>query len=352
MTPPTHAVSAPGPKLTENGLIAALLERVPHATGLEGPGDDCALLPPALRRVITTDALIEGTHFLRAHPPEALGYKALAVNLSDVAAMGARPEAFLLSIGLPDDLPIGWWEAFCAGLGACAREHGVVVAGGDTVRSRGPIAITITAWGAAERLLERRAGRPGDVLMVAGWIGRSGVGLTRWLAKPMMWAGSTKPTDPDETADPCLWHHLRPRPPLWAGPFAASLGVRCGLDLSDGLATDLPRLAKASGLVLEVDLAALPEDPALDIGPIERAQSGEDYGLCVLAPPALVEALSERGFVAIGRALAPPNEVGSSGATVVWRLGAEALDPPTPAFGHFAGDAFVGSSSDARDTKP
>lgn len=325
---------------SENGLIAALLARVPHREGLEGPGDDCAVMPPGPgRRVITTDALIEDTHFLRQHPPEALGFKALAVNLSDVAAMGARPEAFLLSIALPADLPAGWWEAFCEGLGACAREHQVVVAGGDTVRSRGPIALTITAWGAAEHLLERAAGQPGDVLMVAGRIGRSGVGLARWLADPK------NPPSLDEAKDPCLWHHLRPEPPLWAGPLAASLGVRCGLDLSDGLATDLPRLALASGLLLEVDLAALPKDPALAVGPVERAQTGEDYGLCVLAPPELERALAAQGFSTIGRA-APPTEVGSRRVGVIWRLGAEPIDPPTPAFGHFAGDTT------ARDTKP
>lgn len=338
MTPPGTAATTRAP--SESGLIAALLERVPHARGLEGPGDDCALMPPARRRVITTDALIEGTHFLRAHPPEALGYKALAVNLSDVAAMGATPEAFLLSIALPDDIETGWWEAFCEGLGACAREHQVLVAGGDTVRSRGPIALTITAWGAAEHLLERAAGQPGDVLMVAGRVGRSGVGLSRWLADPR------DPSSVAETDDPCLWHHLRPRPPLWAGPFAAGLGVRCGLDLSDGLATDLPRLAVASRLLLEVDLAALPDDPALDVSPIERARTGEDYGLCVLAPPETVAALSARGFVPIGRALARTNEVGSAGAAVLWRLGAEPIDPPTPAFGHFPGDTT------ARDTTP
>lgn len=346
MKPPTTAVSAPRATPSESGLIAALLSRVPHARGLEGPGDDCALMPPAPRRVITTDALIEGTHFLRAHPPEALGYKALAVNLSDVAAMGATPEAFLLSIALPDDLPGGWWEAFCEGLGACAREHEVVVAGGDTVRSRGPVALTITAWGVAEQLLERAAGQPGDVIMVAGPIGRSGVGLERWLADPSGSLGRAQATAAGEAGDPCLWHHLRPRPPLWAGPFAAGLGVRCGLDLSDGLATDLPRLALASGLVLEVDLAALPDDPAVELGPVERARTGEDYGLCVLAPPGLVGALAARGFAAIGRALGRANEVGSAGATVLWRLGAEPIDPPTPAFGHFAGDTT------ARDATP
>lgn len=307
---------------SESGLIAALLARVPHQRGRAGPGDDAAVMPPPLgERVITTDALIEGTHFLRAHPPEALGYKTLAVNLSDVAAMGATPEAFLISVALPP-LPDGWWESFCEGLGACAKEAGVVVAGGDTVKSPGPIAITITAWGAGTSLLERTAGQPGDVLMVAGPIGRSGVGLSRWLAEQVL------------DHDPCLLHHLRPKPPLWAGPLAASLGVKCGMDLSDGLATDLPRLASSSGLILEVDLDHLPDDPAVLASPIARAQTGEDYSLAILARAALVDELRSAGFVAIGRA----RPSGSDRPCVIWRLAGEDIGPLTPTFGHFLGD--------------
>lgn len=313
---------------SESGLIAALLSRVPHRRGHEGPGDDAAVLPPRGQRVITTDALIEGTHFLRAHPPEALGYKALAVNLSDVAAMGATPEAFVISVALPT-LPDGWWDAFCDGLGACAREADVVVVGGDTVRSPAGIAITITAWGLGDALLTRDAGRPGDTLMVAGVVGRSGVGLDRWLAQ----------TDIDWD-DPCLMHHLRPQPPLWAGPLAVSLGVRCGMDLSDGLATDLPRLALKSDLVLEIDLDALPPDPALTIDPIRRARTGEDYGLAILAPSSLVPRLKSHGFAPIGRA----HPVGSTQARVIWRLAGRELGPLAPSFGHFDGDWIAAKS--------
>ena len=313
---------------SESGLIATLLSRVPRVLGHEGPGDDAAVLPPRGQRVITTDALIEGTHFLRAHPPEALGYKALAVNLSDVAAMGATPEAFVISVALPP-LPDGWWEAFCDGLGTCAREAGVVVVGGDTVRSPAGIALTITAWGLGDDLLTRAAGRSGDTLMVAGVIGRSGVGLSRWLARQDV-----------DWADPCLAHHLRPTPPLWAGPLAARLGVRCGMDLSDGLATDLPRLALESDLALEVDLDALPHDLALTIDPIERARTGEDYGLVILAPSALVPQLEPHGFAPIGRA----RPAGSDGPRVIWRLAGEELGPLAPSFGHFDGDRIATKS--------
>lgn len=335
------------PPISEDGLIATCLARVPGRPAPLGAGDDCATLPPtASTRVITTDALIEGTHFLRSHPAEALGYKALAVNLSDVAAMGARPEAFLLSAAVPPDLPPAWFEAFCDGLAACAVAAHVYIAGGDTVRSPGPLSLSITAWGLADRVLTRAGGRPGDLLCVAGPIGRSGLGLMRWLARadaPESTAaspGTTAPAPfgplhlgPSELADPCLLHHLRPEPPLWAGPLAATLGATAAMDLSDGLATDLPRLARASHLALVVDLDALPPDPALGgLDPATRAASGEDFGLVALAPPGAASALVERGFTLIGRA---EERRAPSGSDVVWRLQGRELPALVPSFSHF-----------------
>lgn len=312
--------------MTEDGLIRAILAAVPHAAAPLGPGDDAAVLPAAVDgvgRVITTDALIEGTHFLRAHPPEALGWKSLAVNLSDVAAMGAVPEAFTLALGAPAGLADAWLEGFAAGLGACARASGVVIAGGDTVRSPGPIVVSITAWG---RLtgppLTRSGGRSGDVLMVVGSIGRAGLGLERWLSGQPNVA-------PDVLADACLAAQLRPEPPLWAGPFAAASGAHAGMDLSDGLATDVPRLAIASGVEIVVELDRLPADAALgDMPARARAAHGEDYGLVVLVPPERAEALAARGFVALGFA-----RDGAPG--VIWREAGRAVEPVRPAFAHF-----------------
>ena len=321
--------------LTEDALIETVLALVPGHTPPHGAGDDAAVLTTTpWPRVITTDVLIEGTHFVRAHPAEALGYKALAVNLSDVAAMGAAPEAFLLSAALPADVPGRWWEAFCRGLGACARDAGVYVAGGDTVKSPGPVSLSITAWGSGARLLHRDAGRPGDLIFVAGVIGRSGLGLERWLGAVF---GGASDWGPDlvagsDATDPCLLHHLRPTPPLWAGPVAAELGAHAAMDLSDGLVVDLPRLARASRLTLVVDLDQLPADPALNgLSPAQRAATGEDYGLVVLAPPSCRAGLVARGFTAIGRADGGPDR----GHGVIWRVGGVEQPAPAPSFAHF-----------------
>ena len=327
----------------EAALIAAVVSACPSRPSPVGPGDDCALIPTGPRRVLTTDALVEGTHFLRAHPPRALGHKTLAVNLSDVAAMGASPEAFVLAAALPPELPDAWWQAFAEGLGAYAAGAGVYLAGGDTVRASGPLTLTVTAWGTVpdsgpgkDRLLLRSGGQPGDLLMVQGPIGRAGRGLERWLGAPRSDAWPDPgPATPTASEDPCLRHHLAPEPPLWAGPWALDHGATAGMDLSDGLATDLPRLAAASGVVLVVDLDQLPDDPALaDVDPRQRAAWGEDYGLVVLVPAPLAPTFEARGFAAIGRALAGQT-LQPTVAPVIWRDGGREVAPVAAGFHHF-----------------
>lgn len=282
----------------EEGLIAAMVSRAPHFPSPRGPGDDAAVLG---ERVITVDALVEGVHFLREHPPAWLGEKMAAVSFSDVAAMGARPEGLVVSAALPKGLDRAWWEALSEGLGAYLREAGldVTLAGGDVVGSPGPIMLSVTAWGALPfgAALCRDGGEVGSVLMVNGPIGRAGVGLGRWLAA--VEAGAPESV----LADPAVQAHLRPRPPLAVGPWALVQGAQAGMDLSDGLATDLPRLARASGLAIRVDLEHLPADPACGAASIEqRVSGGEDYSLMVLAPAGRVPAFQREGFVAIGEA--------------------------------------------------
>ena len=301
---------------SEGELIALLTRACPTLPSPDGPGDDAAVLAPSSsRRVLTTDALIEGIHFLRAHPARSLGWKALASNLSDVAAMGATPEAFVLSLALPPSLPLAYFEAFAMGLGAYATLHAVRLAGGDTVRASGPMMISITAWGQADALLTRSGGATGDAIMVCGPIGRAGHGLDHWLqvADRDTWT-IAPPTDIT-----LLEHHLQPTPPLWAGPWAVANGAHAGMDLSDGLATDLPRLAAASDLILAVDLERLPADDLLvGVDPHVRAAHGEDYSLVVLVPPAQVPIFETQGFVAIGHAL-PAQTPLSPAERVLWR---------------------------------
>ncbi|MFT7580595.1 MAG: thiamine-monophosphate kinase [Myxococcota bacterium] len=312
--------------LGEDWVISTVRDICRAPAGPRGPGDDAAVLPveTGRTRVITVDALIEGVHFLPRHPPEALGWKALAVNLSDLAAMGAAPSEWLLTAALPPSLPGAFWRSVAIGMAACADHYGAVLVGGDTVRAPGPMMLSITAIGtlaAGTIPITRNGGRGGDILMALGRIGRSGLGLRRWLADSAV-----------NLEDACVMAHLRPTPDVAAGLFAAQHGATAGMDLSDGLATDLPRLADASGLTLEVDLDGLPVDPAcVSLTALERAASGEDYGLALLVPPAQKSVFESRGFTVLGRAL----ERSDASTSVVWRSGGAAIPAPQPSFAHF-----------------
>jgi len=277
--------------------------------------------------VLTTDALVEDVHFLRAHPPRWLGYKALAVNTSDVAAMGARPEGFVLAAALPPDTPDDWWEALARGLAEAARDAGCALVGGDVVGSPGPIMLSLTAWGSTSgpTLLKRDRALPGQEVWIAGTLGRSRRGLARWLARPG--SGPRWPAPDAHRAlegDPCLEAHLRPTPPLHAGPAALAAGATAGMDVSDGLARDATRLGRASHVVVVVDARALPLDDALgdaggaprgSVAPmsdreraLERLRGGEDYALLVTAPASAARALADAGLQRVGWVRAPQGE--------------------------------------------
>ncbi len=332
----------------EDWTIAAIAARVPHPPSPAGPGDDAAIVTAAGGVVaLTTDLLIEETHFLAAHPPEALGWKSLMVNLSDVAAMGAVATGFCLGLGLPRRWPGSlrrrWVEGFADGLGAAARQADVMLVGGDTVRADAGVVIAITAWGSTgARLLRRDAARPGDEVWVLGRVGRAGEGLRRWLAdartrSASLEAGEVPPTWEAAAAtallaDPCLRAHLRPEPALTAGKSAAERGATAAMDLSDGLARDLPRLAEASAVTLAIDLARLPDDLTLrQLTPAARATGGEDYGLLVTAPVSCHAAIAELGFTAIGTV--GPRD--ADGVLVRWSCNGAAIAPPCPDFEHF-----------------
>lgn len=311
----------------ENRWIATLLSGVPHPESPQGPGDDAAVID---QRVVTTDAFIEGTHFLAAHPPAMLAHKVVYASASDVSAMGSTPRWLTLAAALPIDLPDAYWQAFAEGFGAACTDAGLVLVGGDTVRSPGPLMFSLTVVGDAPlKPLTRAAGRPGDVVLCHGHIGRSGVGLQRWLAaaKGLPWLEASLPRA--LLADPCVRHHLMPAIPLHLGGWAMQHGANAALDLSDGLATDLPRLAAASGIRLTIDLERLPPDHALQgVSPTQRASSGEDFGLCVLVPPAAENTFVAHGFTAIG--VASEKRPGDSSAPVIFRLGgSEVLVQPS-----------------------
>lgn len=324
----------PGYRMREEALIEAMCRVVPHEPLPFGPGDDGAVMAPdgGAHRVLTCDLLVEDVHFLRAHPPRWLGWKLLAVNLSDVAAMGGQAKGFVLTASLPTDVPHAWWQALSEGVGELAGRQGVLLCGGDVVGSRGPVTLGVTAWGTVEgpTSLSRRGGRPGDVLMCLGPIGLAAAGLAQWrpLASGNLWGAQ-----PEGEMSAALMAHLRPDPDLEAGPWALAHGAHAGLDLSDGIARDADRLAQASELDLHVDLDAVPDLP--DCGELDvdgRVCGGEDYGLLVLVPPALAEAFGRRGFVAIGHGERPAK--GHQGQVVWWRQGRETALRGAP-HGHF-----------------
>ena len=283
--------SGPGAQLVgelgEFGLIARLLARVPAGGGLlVGAGDDAAVLAltPGAALVATCDGQVENIHFRReGTPPRALGHRALAVNLSDVAAMGGRPRWALVALTLPSDLEVAWLDQLYDGMAALAGQHGVGVVGGNVARTAGPIVLDVTLLGEAsgEARLTRAGARPGDAVFVTGAPGESAAGL-RLILEPRL-AGALSPED----AERLLGRHRMPAPRVAEGQALARGVATAAIDVSDGLAADLGHVLAASGVGATLDEAALPVSAPLrrlaeaaGLDPIELLlHGGEDYEL-------------------------------------------------------------------------
>ncbi|HUE89615.1 MAG TPA: thiamine-phosphate kinase [Vicinamibacterales bacterium] len=248
-----------------------------------GIGDDAAVVAPTrnAQTVLTTDALVEGVHFdRRFSSPEDIGYRALAVNLSDLAAMGAAPAWALLSLILPADLLVSDVEAIVTGIAGLGRQFGCEVIGGNVTESPGPLVVDVTAVGEVRprRVLTRGGGRAGDGLWVSGSIGAAAAGLE------MLKAGA---------AGDCIARYLRPEPRVRLGRAVAQAGAaRAAMDLSDGLADAARQLAEASGCGVEIDAEALPIEPAARawweaVGQdavLHALSGGDDYELLFAVP--------------------------------------------------------------------
>jgi thiamine-monophosphate kinase len=252
-------------ELGERALIARITARLPSAPWvLVGPGDDAAVVEPDPRmaEVLTTDAFVERVHFDRRFcPPDAIGHKALAVNLSDLAAMGASPRAVLLSLVLPDEFPVADLDAMLDGMLALASRHRVAIVGGNIARSPAGLVVDVTATGsvAPRRALTRAAARPGDDVYVTGTIGAGAVGLRAFLesaGRPSTagLAGGAEWSDAQA-------RYLRPEPRVRAGlMLSRNRAATACMDLSDGLADGVRQIADASGVGMVIDAAALPID--------------------------------------------------------------------------------------------
>lgn len=268
-------------------------------------GDDCAVLRQgASSLLLTKDLLVEGVHFRRCDlSAQQLGYKALAVNVSDVAAMGGEPAAALLGLGVPPGVPAEWVRGLRGGLLECAAEFGVDIVGGDTVAAPGGVVLSVTLVGRAapgEAVL-RSGGRAGDVLAVGGALGGSAAGLSLLLAGLQ---GGEGRGDADELA--ACAAHVRPRPQVALGRLLATRGLATAmLDVSDGLLLDLSRLCAASGVGARVDPALVPLPSWAQRLARRRGadalqwalQGGEDYVLLFSVSPqhweTLVQACAE-----------------------------------------------------------
>jgi len=339
----------------EHALIARIRARLtPRPWVVVGPGDDAAVVAPVRGSldVLTTDALVEGVHFDRRFcPPEAIGHKALAVNLSDLAAMGAAPRAALLSLVLPDDFAVADLDALADGFVALADRYQVAVVGGNITRSPGPLVVDVTAVGAvgSRRILRRSGARPGDEVFVTGSVGAGAAGLQALRAAAVE-AGS----QPGGSNAAGVMHalpasiraaaerYLRPEPRVRAGlMLGRNRAATACMDLSDGLADGLRQIAAESGVGMAIEGTALPidgdvvrwfEQQCAD-PPIAALAGGDDYELVFTCRPA------HRGRVRAVRTLVgslPITKIGvvTKGPGMVLRIGAGERELP-PGFEHF-----------------
>ncbi|MET0826138.1 MAG: thiamine-phosphate kinase [Acidimicrobiales bacterium] len=260
----------------EFAFIDRLVERLPAPpAGQTWIGDDCAVLADG--QLIATDLLVEGVHFRSAWTdPADIGFKALAVNLSDIAAMGGAPECAVVAVALPSDRA-GLADELLAGLSECAELYACPLVGGDT--SAGPaLFIAVTVTGHADRPVLRSGAGPGEAVFVTGPLGAAAAALDR------LEAGAPAPT---------ATSLHRPLPRLGEGRAASSAEATAMLDLSDGLAVDVRRIARASGVGIGLDPDAIPV--AEGAGLEQAVSGGDDYELCFTAPdPDRVLAAFER----------------------------------------------------------
>jgi len=340
--PDSGGTAPPG----ELALLRRIRARAAHPAAPNslalGIGDDCALLSPRPGQefAVTTDLSIAGRHFrLDWHSAESIGHRALARGLSDLAAMGARPVAAFLSLGLPRDLitpstgrPTGtagatWIDAFLDGLLALASAHKTPLAGGDLAESPIPIA-DIVLIGSVPRgkALLRSGARLGHLLYVTGELGGAATALARLADLASAHPAGTRPPRIPKKIAPLLAPQLYPQPRIAQGLWLQRSGLAsAAIDLSDGISTDLAHLCKESAVSAEIDAALLPVHPAATLA--QALNGGEDYELLFTAPSTarLPKSIAGVPVTQIGRIL--PARRNRPIVTLITPQGREALNP-------------------------
>jgi thiamine-monophosphate kinase len=281
--------------LDEAELVARIQGHLatPPAWVIVGIGDDAAVIEPERNRleVLTVDALVEGVHFERRFvPAHAIGHRALAVNLSDLAAMGASPRVALLSLALPQDLLCTDFDAIVGGLAALAARHRIHLVGGNLTRTSGPLVLDVTVTGSVKRrqVLTRKGARPGDEILVTGSLGAAAAGLQCLQHEPLQTGA------PSAQVQRLVNRYRYPEPRLRMGQLLSrSKAATSCVDLSDGLADGLRQIAKASEVGIAIDADAMPIDPdawdwfrSQGRDPVlEALTRGDDYELAFCVRP-------------------------------------------------------------------
>ena len=298
-----------------------------------GIGDDAAVLdvPGERQLAVCTDTLVSGVHFHENASARSVGHKSLAVNLSDLAAMGAEPAWFLLALTLPAE-DTGWIDAFAAGMAELARSAGALLVGGDT--TAGPLSVTVTAagWLPGGKAITRAGARPGDQVYVSGVTGRAAMALR------VLEAGGSVPAECQAALD-------FPRPRLSLGSALRDVASAC-IDVSDGLAADLGHILDCSGVGADLVVDRLPESDCFDALTGEargalQLTGGDDYELCFTVPPgrvARLDGLNSRHGVSLTRIGTIRSETGLS----IRRADGERVTLPSPGYEHFNASAEPG----------
>jgi len=304
-----------GPGLDEFALIERLFAPLAKDPGAYGLKDDAATIPswPGEDLVITKDAMVAGIHFFDSDPPDLIARKLVRVNLSDLAAKGAVPRAYLLDLMLPKTVTENWIGEFARGLALDQEEYGVQLIGGDTDATPGPVAIAITAFGevATGSMVRRRGARAGDAIFVTGTIGDSALGAE-------VLRGALAGVEP-VAANFLVGRYRLPQPRAALGPRLIGL-ASSAIDVSDGLVADLRHVCEASGLVSIVEAARVPLSAAartvLAASPAHLAAvltGGDDYEILFTAPPTAADKLAPLSqaldvtITEIGRMRSPSN---------------------------------------------
>lgn len=284
-------MAADEPQSAEDRLIATYFRPLATDPGALGLTDDAAVLSPPAGHdlVLTTDAVIGGIHFFPEDAPDIVAKKALRVNLSDLAAKGAKPLGFLLTLALPEETTETWLERFARGLGLDAKHYECPLLGGDSTRTSGPVVVSITAFGSvpANTMVRRAGALTGDVVMVTGTIGDAALGLELRHS-----VGAAKRWKLDNKQNYHLMHRYLVPQPRNAVAEAIRVHASAAMDVSDGLVGDLTKLCDASGVSAEVEVSRVPlSDAAANVVAKEPAAletaltGGDDYEIvCTVRP--------------------------------------------------------------------